>query len=76
MLEIDGLLRNHQADTAARQLKLERHLAQRHSEIKTRTQELEAMAVQLDVARKHEQELQTLVESLEADKAAKISRRM
>lgn len=49
---MDGLLRNHQADTTARRLQLERTLAQRQSELKTRTQEVEELTVKVSEARK------------------------
>ena len=52
VLEMDGLLRNHQADTTARRLQLERTLAQRQSELRTRTQEVEELTVKLSEARR------------------------
>ena len=49
---MDSLLRNHQADTTARRLQLERTLAQRQSELRTRTHEVEELTVKLSEARK------------------------
>ena len=45
VLEMDGLLRNHQADTAAHRLQLERTLAQRQGDLRARTQELEDISI-------------------------------
>ena len=45
VLEMDGLLRSHQADTTARRLQLERALSQRQAELRARTQELEELSV-------------------------------
>ena len=55
---MDGLLRNHQADTTARRLQLERTLAQRQSELRTRTQEVEELTVKLSEARRKAGEME------------------
>ena len=47
MAELDTLLRNHQADTAARRLQLERALAQRQADLRSRTQEVEDLTERL-----------------------------
>ena len=47
MSELDTLLRNHQADTAARRLKLERALAQRQDDLRVRTQRVEELTEKL-----------------------------
>ena len=58
---MDALLRNHQADTTARRLQLERTLAQRQSELKTRTHEVEDYTLKLSEARKKISELEQQV---------------
>ena len=55
---MDGLLRNHQADTTARRLQLERTLAQRQSEVRSRTQEVDELTVKLSEVRKRVSELE------------------
>ena len=55
---MDGLLRTHQADTTARRLQLERTLAQRQSEVRHRTQEVEELTVKLSEAKKKATELE------------------
>ena len=52
VLEMDGLLRNHQADTAAHRLQLERTLAQRQGDLRARTQELEDITIKYTEAQK------------------------
>ena len=52
VLEMDGLLRNHQADTAAHRLQLERALAQRQGDLRARTQELEDITIKYTEAQK------------------------
>ena len=52
VLEMDGLLRNHQADTAAHRLQLERTLAQRQGDLRARTQELEDISIKYAEAQK------------------------
>ena len=49
---MDGLLRNHQADTAAHRLQLERTLAQRQGDLRARTQELEDITIKYTEAQK------------------------
>jgi len=49
---MDNLLRNHQADTAARRLQLERTLTQRQGDLRARTQELEDTTVKYCEAQK------------------------
>ena len=49
---MDGLLRNHQADTAAYRLQLERTLAQRQGDLRARTQELEDITIKYTEAQK------------------------
>ncbi len=49
---MEGLLRSHQADTTARRLQLERALAQRQGELRSRTQGLEELTVKHSEARK------------------------
>ena len=58
VLEMDGLLRTHQADTTARRLQLERTLAQRQSEVRHRTQEVEELTVKLSEVKKKTAELE------------------
>lgn len=65
---MDGLLRNHQADTTARRLQLERTLAQRQSELRTRTQEVEELTVKLSEARKRELELEQEAREMRVDR--------
>ena len=65
---MDGLLRNHQADTTARRLQLERTLAQRQSELRTRTQEMEELIVKLSEVRKRVSELEQEARELKVDR--------
>ena len=70
VLEMDGLLRNHQADTAAHQLQLERNFAHKHAELRGRTQELEETVIKLEESRRKENDLKQIVESLKNSMAA------
>ena len=67
---MDGLLRNHQADTAAHQLQLERNFAHKHAELRGRTQELEETVIKLEESRRKENDLKQIVESLKNSMAA------
>ena len=68
VLEMDGLLRNHQADTTARRLQLERTLAQRQSELRTRTQEVEELTVKLSEARRKVGEMEGEVSLVKSER--------
>ena len=49
-MELDSLLRSHQADTTAKRLQLERTLAQRQADLRSRTQEVEELSSKLSKA--------------------------
>ena len=68
VLEMDGLLRNHQADTTARRLQLERTLAQRQLELRTRTQEVEELTVKLSEARRKVGEMEGEVSLVKSER--------
>ena len=68
VLEMDALLRNHQADTTARRLQLERTLAQRQSELRTRTQEVEELTVKVSDLRKRVGEMEIEVNRVKSVK--------
>lgn len=65
---MDGLLRNHQADTTARRLQLERTLAQKQSEVRTRTQEVEELTLKLSESRRRMMELEKEVNQLKTER--------
>ena len=65
---MDGLLRNHQADTTARRLQLERTLAQRQSDLRTRTHEVEELTVKLSEARKKAGEMEGEVSKVKSER--------
>ncbi len=67
---MDGLLRNHQADTAAHQLQLERNFAHKHAELRGRTQELEETVIKLEDTKRRENDLKQTVQSLKNSMAA------
>ena len=66
VLEMDGLLRSHQADTTARRLQLERSLAQRQADLRTRTQELEEVTIKYSDAQKTIEEFRKKITQLES----------
>ena len=70
---MDALLRNHQADTTARRLQLERTLAQRQSELRTRTHEVEELTVKLSEARKKVGEMEGEVSLVKSERLRESS---
>lgn len=52
VMELDQLLRAHQAEATAKRLQVERNLAHRQSDLRTRTQEVEDLSQELNEAKK------------------------
>ncbi len=72
---MDRILHSHQAAVAERQLQLERVLAQKHAELRERTQEIEDTLIELAKTRKRGNEQEQITESLRESNKALIKKK-
>lgn len=70
--DLDALLRNHQAETASRRLKLERSLAQRQSDLRARTQEVEELTERLRETEKALEASKVQLREMSSDAVSKM----
>ena len=64
VMELDELLRKHQAETTAKRLQLERNLAQRQADLRSKTQELEDLSRKYAQSQKVDTERETIIKRL------------